>query len=150
VNVGEQTSEDLANHFGSFEKLREASIEQINAVENIGPVVSQSIFDYFRHKENTKFVDKLFRNGVTVINPEKKQAGKLTGKTFVITGTLDTMSRDEAKQKIKALGGKVTESVSKQTDYVVVGSEPGSKYDKAQKLGIDILEEKQFSKLISG
>jgi DNA ligase (NAD+) len=144
ANVGEQTSEDLASHFGSLEKLRAASLEEINAVENIGPIVSSSIYDYFRHKEYQKFIDKLFKNGVTIINPAKKVPGKLTGKTFVITGTLDSMSRDEAKQKIKALGGKTTESVSKQTDYVVVGGEPGSKADKAKKLGIGILDEAEF------
>jgi DNA ligase (NAD+) len=147
-NVGEQTSEDLAEHFGSFEKLREASLDQINAVPNIGPVVSQSIYDFFRHKQNAKLIDKLFRKGLEIINPEKKKPGKLTGKTFVITGTLESLSRDEARAKIKALGGKVTDSVSKQTDYVVVGEDPSSKYDKAQKLGVRILDEKEFLRMV--
>ncbi len=149
VNVGEQTSEDLANHFGSFNKLRDATLDEINAIENIGPIVSQSVYDYFRHKEYQKFIDKLFKNGVTIINPAKKAPGKLTGKTFVITGTLDSLSRDEAKQKIKAAGGKVTESVSKQTDYVIVGSDPGSKAGKARKLDVKILNEKEFNSLMS-
>lgn len=147
-NVGETTSEDLAEHFHSLEKLMEASQEEINEVENIGEVVSKSVYDWFRHKENIRFVNKLLANGVMIINPEKRKAGKLTGKTFVITGTLETMSRDEAKKKIKSLGGKPVESVSKKTDYVVVGDDPGSKYDKAQQLGVTILDEQQFLKLI--
>lgn len=147
-NVGEQTSEDLADHFGSLEKLMAASEQQINDIENIGPVVSNSVAEFFKHKENQKFITKLFSNGVSVINPAKKHAGKLTGKTFVITGTLQTMGRDEAKAKIKSLGGKTAESVSKNTSYVVVGDSPGSKYQKAQKLGVEILEEKAFLNLI--
>src|SRR5207253_2896682 len=129
-----------------------ASQDEINAVENIGPVVSQSIYDYFNHKENEKFINKLFKNGVSIINPQsasrRKKAGKLTGKIFVITGSLDSMSRDEAKERVKGLGGKVTESVSKNTDYVVVGSDPGLKYDRAKKLGVEILEEKAFISLV--
>ncbi len=148
-NVGEQTSEDLANHFGSLEKLITATkTGGIDDVENIGPIVTKSVTDYFNHKENQKFIDKLFSNGVKIVNPEKKVAGKLTGKSFVITGTLDSMSRDEVKAKIKNLGGKIAESVSKKTDYVVVGEDPGSKYAKAQSLGIEILDEDKFIKLI--
>ncbi len=143
-NVGEQTSEDLANHFGKLDKLRQASADEINAIENIGPIVSSSVYDYFNHKEYQKFIDKLLQNGVSIINPQKQQAGKFTGKTFVITGTLDNMSRDQAKQRIKALGGKVTESVSKQTNYVVTGAEPGSKYDKALTLSVPIWDESRF------
>ncbi len=147
-NVGEQTSEDLADSFHGLEALQNASAEEINNVENIGGVVSQSVHEWFRHKENIKFINKLLANGVEIINPEKKKAGKFTGKTFVITGTLDSMSRDEAKQKIKSLGGKVAESVSKKTDFVVVGDDPGSKYEKAQKLGVNILDDRAFRKLI--
>lgn len=147
-NVGETTSEDLADHFHSLEKLMTASPEDINAVENIGTVVSQSVYEWFGHKENQKFINKLLANGVEIINPKKKVAGKFTGKSFVITGTLTSMSRDEAKQKIKHMGGKISESVSKKTDYVVVGDDPGSKYDKAQKLGVTILDEKQFTNLL--
>ncbi len=150
LNVGEQTAEDLANHFGTLQKLRSANLEQINDIENIGPIVSQSVYDWFKHKENIKFIDKLLKNGVTIVNPKKLPASsfKLHGKTFVVTGTLESMSRDEAKQLIKNLGGKVTESVSKNTDYVVVGSEPGSKYDKAQKLGVKTLDEKELLKIV--
>jgi DNA ligase (NAD+) len=148
VNVGEQTSEDLAQAFGSLEKLSSASLDEINAIENIGSVVSASLYDWFRHKENIKFVEKLLNNGVIILNPEKKKAGKLTGKTFVITGTLDTMSRGEVKQLIKDRGGKITESVSKKTDFVVVGLEPGSKFEKAKSLGVKILDEKELQELV--
>ena len=150
VHVGEQTAEDLAAHFGSLDKLMDASLDEINIIENIGPVVAQSLSDYFRQKENQKFVSKLLGNGVVILKQEasSKKSGKLSGKTFVITGTLDSLSRDEAKEKIKMLGGKVTESVSKQTSYVIVGSEPGSKKDKAEKLGVAILDEKMFLKLM--
>lgn len=148
-NVGEQTSEDLAEHFRSLEKLMQASEEEINDIENIGPIVSQSVFDWFRHKENLRFIEKLLKNGVEITNPKKKSPGKLTGQTFVITGTLETMTRDEAKQKIKALGGKVSESVSSKTNFVVVGEDPGSKSVKAEKLNVAILDEAKFLKLLS-
>jgi len=147
LHVGEQTAEDLALHFGSLEKLMSADLETINTIENIGPVVSQSVFDYFRQKENLKFIEKLRKNGVEIQRQEtrdKRQGGPLAGKVFVITGTLETMPRDEAKKKIKSLGGKISESVSKQTSYLVAGSEPGSKLQKAQKLGVKILNEKDF------
>ncbi len=148
VNVGEQTSEDLAAHFGTLEAIQSASPEAINAVENIGPVVARSVHDYFQHKENQKFIKKLINNGVIIEKPKKRLAGKFTGKTFVLTGTLDTLSRDEAKSKIKELGGKMTESVSKNIDYIIVGSEPGSKYEKGKKLGVTILEESEFLQLL--
>ncbi|MDR3643046.1 MAG: NAD-dependent DNA ligase LigA [Candidatus Doudnabacteria bacterium] len=147
LHVGEQTAEDLAEHFGSLEKLMNAPLDEINFIENIGPVVAQSAYDYFRQKENIKFIDKLLKGGIK-IRHEQKKAGKFTGKTFVITGTLDSMSRDEAKQKIKSLGGKISESVSKLTSYVVAGKEPGSKYDKAVKLGMEILDEKNFLNIL--
>lgn len=149
LHVGEQTAEDLAEHFSSLEKLMAASLDEINFIENIGPVVAQSVYDYFHTKENLKYIAKLQKNGVAVLSQAKKAAGKLTGKTFVITGTLQTMSRDEAKQKIKTLGGKTSESVSKLTCYLIAGSEPGSKMQKAEKLGVEILDEKKFLELIS-
>lgn len=147
LHVGEQTAEDLAEHFGSPDKLMNASLDEINSIENIGPVVAQSVHDYFHHKENLKFIQKLLKNGMQ-IKFERKKTGKLTGKTFVITGTLENISREEAKQRIRELGGKTTESVSKLTSFVVVGSEPGSKYGKAVKLGVEILDEKKFLEIL--
>ncbi|MEK7161150.1 MAG: helix-hairpin-helix domain-containing protein, partial [Patescibacteria group bacterium] len=149
LHVGEQTAEDLAKHFRSLDKLKSASLDEMSSIENIGPVVAKSLYEYFQSKENLKFIDKLFKNGVSVL-PYKLEAKsfKLANKTFVITGSLSSMSRDEAKLRIRELGGKTTESVSKQTSYVVVGNEPGSKYDKAMKLGVEILDEKKFLELI--
>ncbi len=151
LHVGEQTAEDLAQSFGSLEKLLEASSDDINNIENIGPVVSQSVYGYFRAKENLKYIKSLQNNGVVVENFIRPVGGsnlKLAGKTFVITGALESMSRDEAKAKIKSLGGKTSESVSRLTSYVVAGSEAGSKKAKAEKLGMEILDEKGFLKLI--
>jgi DNA ligase (NAD+) len=150
LHVGEQTAEDLAQNFGSLEKLVVASADEINNIENIGPVVSKSVYDYFHTKENLKYVKELQKNGMEIFPQAKKAAGKLTGKTFVITGTLESMSRDEAKAKIKSLGGKISESVSKLTSYVVAGAEPGSKKQKAEKLGVEILDEKFFLQKLNG
>ncbi len=149
LHVGEQTAEDLAKQFQNLDSLKTASLEHLSQIENIGPVVAKSVYEYFQAKDNLKFIDKLFKNGVSVL-PYKLEAKsyKLANKTFVITGSLEKMSRDEARQKIRELGGKTTESVSKQTSYVVVGNEPGSKYQKAQKLGVEILDEKKFLELI--
>lgn len=148
LHVGEQTSEDLAAHFGTLHKLMDASFEDINAVPNIGPTIAREVHDFFRQRENRRFIEKLLKNGVKITGPALPAGTKLAGKTFVITGTLDSMSRDEAKQKIKALGGKVSESVSRQTSYVVAGADPGSKLDKAEALGVEVLDEEKFVKML--
>jgi DNA ligase (NAD+) len=148
LHVGEQTSEDIASHFGTLPKLMKASLDEINELENIGPIIAKSIYEYFQQKENILFVEKLLKNGVKITAAPKPVSNKLSGKTFVITGSLDSMSRDDAKKKIKELGGKTAESVSKQTSYVVVGADPGSKLEKAEKLGVEILDEDKFLKLI--
>ena len=150
LHVGEQTAEDLSARFRSLEKLQQAEPEEINSVENIGPVVSRSVAGYFRDRDNIRFLKKLFANGVEVLEYRSPVAdAKLAGKTFVITGTLESLSREAAKARIKQLGGRVTESVSKATDYVVVGKAPGSKYGKAQKLGVAVLSEPAFKSLIN-
>ncbi|MBP6931187.1 MAG: NAD-dependent DNA ligase LigA, partial [Candidatus Pacebacteria bacterium] len=118
----------------------------INNIENIGPVVSESIYNYFTHTENIHFIEKLFANGVTIYK-QKTNSKKLSGMTFVLTGTLSTMSRDDAKKKILANGGKVSSSVSAKTSYLVAGVSAGSKYDEAQKLGVKILSEDEFLKM---
>lgn len=148
LHVGEQTAQDIANHFGTLDKVIEASSEEINTIENIGPVVSKSVHDFFTHKENNIFIKKLLENGVVIDKVKVIKVGKFTGQTFVLTGTLSSMSRDEAKQKIVSLGGKVSSSVSKNTNYVVAGDEPGSKYTDAQKLGVKILDEASFLKML--
>jgi len=146
LHVGEETATDLADRFGSLEKLRASSLEEINEVENIGDIVTKSVYDWFRDPYNKRYLEKLLRR----VGIEKYHApsGKFKGKTFVLTGSLEAITRDEAKARIRKLGGKTSESVGKETDYVVAGSEPGSKMDKAQKLGVKIIDEKEFLKLI--
>ncbi len=149
LHVGEQTAIDLALCFGTLDKLQNASLDEINSIANIGPVVSRSVFEYFRNKDNKKFIEKLLKNGVSIkYTVNSKQYTVLAGKSFVITGTLDSMSRDEAKKQIRDLGGKTSESVSKLTSFVVVGKEPGSKKEKAESLGVKFLREKEFLELI--
>jgi DNA ligase (NAD+) len=148
LHVGEQTAQDLANHFGKLDKLMEATSEEINKIENIGPVVSGSVSSFFKQKENRNFIQKLLKNGITIEKNLSKKGTKFNGKTFVLTGTLSSMSRDEAKAKIVLEGGKISSSVSKKTSYVVVGEEPGSKYEDAKKLGVKTLSESEFLKIL--
>ncbi|HEX9664342.1 MAG TPA: BRCT domain-containing protein, partial [Patescibacteria group bacterium] len=114
----------------------------------IGAVVAQSIYDYFQDKGNLKLIDKLRQNGVKILAKKVSRKQTLAGLTFVITGSLESLTRDEAKEKIRQLGGDISGSVSKKTDYLVVGEDPGSKHDKAKKLEIKILDEKEFSRLL--
>ena len=148
-NIGEQTSQDLASHFFSLEKLKSASKEDLINIQDVGPVVAESIYSWFREKQNEIFLEKLNRAGIIIENYKPSTINyKLSGKTFVLTGTIESMAREIAKEKIRTLGGDVVDSVSKNTDYVVAGENPGSKLDKAKKLGIIILTEKEFLKII--
>lgn len=147
--VGERTGELLAEHFGSMEKLMEASEEELAEVHEVGPKVAASIRDFFSEKANREVIRKLEKAGVVMT--EKRAApksSKLAGKTFVFTGELANRTREEAGALVKQHGGTVTTSVSKKTDYVVVGADPGSKYDKAKSLGVTILDEPAFEKLL--
>lgn len=147
--VGERTGELLAEHFGSMEKLMEASEEELAEVHEVGPKVAASIRDFFSEKANRDVIRKLEKAGVVMT--EKRAApksSKLAGKTFVFTGELSNRTREEAAALVKQHGGTVTSSVSKKTDYVVVGSDPGSKHDKAKSLGVTILDESAFEKLL--
>ncbi|MDR3519619.1 MAG: helix-hairpin-helix domain-containing protein [Candidatus Pacebacteria bacterium] len=151
LHVGEETARDLASHFGTLEKLTSAAVSdlsEIDNIENIGPAVSKSVSDFFKDKGNLNFIKKLQENGVVVEKAEKIKAGKFTGMNFVLTGTLSMMSREIAKERILAQGGKVAGSVSKNTSYVVVGEEAGSKLTTAQKLGVKILSEEEFLKML--
>ena len=148
IHVGEQTAQDLANYFGSLTKISKTKEEEINSIPNIGPVVSRSIYEYFNQKENISFIDKLFRNGVIIDNTSLKSTNRLKDKIFVLTGTLDTLSRDDAKKMIIKEGGRVSGSVSSKTDYVLAGEEAGSKLAEAQKLGVKIIGEKEFLKMV--
>jgi len=151
LHVGEETARDLAQEFGTLEKLISVvtqDLEKIGEIENIGPAVSKSLHDYFSDVHNITFIEKLKNNGVTIEKVEKKKAGKFNGMTFVLTGTLSAMSRELAKEKILAHGGKVSGSVSKNTSYVVAGEEAGSKLTNAQKLGVKVFTEEEFLKML--
>lgn len=146
--VGEATAKRLALHFKSLEGLEKASLDDLQSISDIGPVVAGHIVNFFHEAHNQKVIKALLKSGIHW--PQIKESVKtaLTEKTFVITGTLDTMSRDEAKEKIEAKGGKVSGSVSSKTNYVVVGSVPGSKFAKAKTLGVKILNENDFLNLL--
>lgn len=148
THVGEETAEDLAEHFGTLKNFESATFDELQAINGVGERVAHSIVEYFKDKKHLDFVEKLLTNGVVIQKAVAKKGGPLSGQTFVLTGSLEAMSRDEAKKKIKFLGGDMSESVSKKTSYVVVGAEPGSKYEKAKKLGVKILTEKEFLELV--
>ncbi len=148
--VGEATALALASYFGSLEALMEAGEETLQSVPDVGPVVAANIHAFFRQAHNREVIERLLQAGVHWPDQQAHRATDLPlrGKTFVITGKLNTMTRDEARARLQALGAKVTGSVSRKTDYVVAGEEPGSKYDKALALGIDILDEGALSDLL--
>jgi DNA ligase (NAD+) len=147
--VGEETAFDLARRYGGLEKIKNSSLEELEKIQDIGPKVSESIYHWFREKKSLEFLQKLGKAGIVIKSQALRHNDqKLRGKIFVLTGELEIMTRDEAKEKIRELGGDVSSTVSKNTDFVVTGSEPGSKFDKAQKLGVKIINEKEFLKLI--
>jgi DNA ligase (NAD+) len=149
MHVGEETAEDIAEHFKTIEKIRRASVAEIESIERVGPKVAQSLSDWFANKECQKLVDRLLTHSTVLpVVTANKKALTFSGKTFVLTGTLATMSRDEAKQKIKTNGGTVSGSVSKNTSYVVAGENPGSKLSAAKQLGVALLSEAQFVALL--
>jgi DNA ligase (NAD+) len=150
-NVGEVTARDLARHFGTMDALMDATLEQLQETPDVGPVVAESVADFFREKHNREVIEQLRAAGVKWKEgaPERAaSSGPFAGKIVVLTGTLAAMTRDEAKDRVDAAGGKVTGSVSKKTDYVVAGEEAGSKLDKARELGVQVLDEEAFLKLI--
>jgi DNA ligase (NAD+) len=148
-HVGGATARALATEVRSLDKLRTMNAAELEALEDIGPVMAQAIADYFADEHNQEVLDRLLEGGLAPEPPAAKKEGTLSGKTFVVTGTLKDFSRDGATQAIEEQGGKVASSVSKKTDYVVVGESPGaSKFNKAQDLGIETLDEKAFKKLL--
>ena len=148
-NVGKETAGVLASEFGTLENLKNASIEELSKVEGIGEIIAQDIFEFFRNPENIKMLEELKSLNVEPAPPIQNVSDKLKGKTFVLTGTLKNMTRDEASEKIKQLGGKTSSSVSKNTSYVIAGENAGAKLDKALKLNVIILTEDDFLEMIS-
>ena len=158
-HVGERTAKDLAQHFGSLQRLQQASVEQLLQVPDVGPVVAQSVHDYFRQPQHLEWLEQLRALGMqwsetapaTEAGPEPAPAGALplSGKTLVLTGTLPTLSREAAQALIEAAGGRVSTSVSKKTHYVVAGAEAGSKLDKALALGLPVLDEAGLRALLA-
>ena len=147
--VGERTAQLLAAHFGSLKSLSEATLDELAKVQEVGPKVGQSIVEFFGESTNRKILHRLQRAGVTVEEEQKQSKGtRLEGKTFVLTGTFNRWTREEAKRLIESQAGKVTDSVSKKTGYVVVGSQPGSKYSQAIALGVTTLDEGQLAALL--
>lgn len=149
-NVGQVAARALAEAFPSREALERASLEEIQSVEGIGPTIAQSVREFFDNPENRRLLDRLGEAGVTMKGKPRAQprGSALAGKTFVLTGTL-SVPRDEAKRWIEEAGGKVTGSVSKKTDYVVVGHDPGSKLDKARELGVRVVDEAELRRLLA-
>ncbi len=148
-HVGEQTAIALAEYFGSLKKIKQASEENFNNIFDIGEVVARSVFDYFKDKKNLEFIDSFISRGLKIKDTKKNMISrKLFGKTFVFTGGLSSLTRDRAKELARDNGGNVVSTVSSSTDYVVAGKDPGSKYKKAQELGVTTLSEKEFLNLV--
>lgn len=148
LHVGEETAIDLANHFGSIEKIKKAELDELSSISNIGEVVARSIFEWFAEEKNKKFLERL-QKSIEIENPKiarKKQT--LAGKIIVLTGELESLSRDQAKEAIRAHGGDISSSVSLNTDFVVAGENPGSKFEKAKKLGVKTIDEADFLKFL--
>ncbi len=143
-NVGEQTALDLANAFRTLNRFVSASEEALVAIDGVGETVAQSVRSFLDEAHHQELIDAYLENGVVVHDAEMVKQTLFTGKTFVVTGTLTSLSREEAKERIRAIGGSVSGSVSKKTDFVVVGENPGSKFGKAKELGVAILSEKEF------
>ena len=147
-HVGKETAELIVSEFPTIEALRNANLEQLSGIEGVGEKIAKSVYEYFHNDENLKMLDEFVSLGFEFKNDNMNKTDELSGKTFVLTGTLQTMTRDEASDKIKLRGGKTSSSVSKNTSYVIAGANPGSKLDKAEKLGVIILSEDEFLNLI--
>jgi DNA ligase (NAD+) len=146
--VGERTAQFLAEHFGSLDALMNASQEELLEVEEVGPRIAQSISEFFQEEKNRDLVEKLRKAGLAFTGKKKQRGTKLTGKTFVLTGTLARYTRDQAKKMIEDAGGRVSGSVSKKTDYVVAGSDAGSKLDKAKEFGVKVIGEREMEEMV--
>jgi DNA ligase (NAD+) len=144
-HIGVQTAQDLAEHFGSLDALMNAPQAELDAIEQIGEKVAQSVYEFFHNDRNIAVIEELLAAGIKPELPQKAKAkGKLAGKTIVVTGTLQNFSRQQIEEAIRNAGAKTSSSVSKTTDFVLAGDNPGSKLDKANQLGVKIITEKEF------
>lgn len=149
TNVGEKTAKDLAQYFKNLQNLRQASFEELEKLMDIGPIVARSIHHWFRKKSNLEFLMKLEKVGVKIISFSLEKGQKLRGKIFVLTGSLESITREQAKTKIRELAGEISESISSKTDFLVVGKEPGmTKIEKAKLLNIKTINEQYFLEMI--
>ena len=148
--VGSKTAKDLASNFGSLEKIKSLSLEELSSVKDIGNVIAGNIVDFFKDEDNLKEIDKLIESGVKIEEKSKKiiKNANFEGKTFVLTGTLEGFTRTQAQELIEERGGKTSSSVSKNTDFVLAGSEAGSKLTKAEALGVKVISEKDFLEML--
>jgi DNA ligase (NAD+) len=147
-HVGARAARILSSRFRSLDKLSAADIAEFESVNEIGPIAAKSIYDFFRKEENKEVIGKLKKAGIRTKEERSMRQGKsLEGKTFVVTGSLDSYTRQEIEELIRMFGGNASSSVSKKTDYLVAGKEPGSKLDKAEKLGVKIITEEEFKKM---
>ncbi len=144
--VGEGAAQELSYHFNKLEKIEKASLEDISGIHDIGPVTAQSVYNFFRAKKNKKLLEDLKRAGVVIEKEERSR--KLEGKTFVITGSLETLKREDAEKMISLSGGRASSAVSKNTDYLVTGKNPGTKLQKAKELGVKVINETEFKNLL--
>ena len=147
-NIGQKAADALAQNFGTMDAVMTASSEDISAIDGFGDVMAKSLIEYFSLPQSKKLIEKLKEHGILMEAEKKVVSDKLHGFTFVLTGTLPTMSRDEASAIIIASGGKVASSVSKKTDYVLAGEKAGSKLNKAESLGIKIIDENEFMEMV--
>ena len=153
LHVGAGVAKTLGRSFPDLDAVFAASVDQLTETEDVGEVIAESIVQWYDDPRNRQLIDRLRKAGINFkssLHSPKAAAGPFAGKTFVLTGTLPTLTREDANAKIEALGGKVSSSVSKKTDYVLAGDEAGSKLDKAQKLGVKIIDEKEFLKMCGG
>jgi DNA ligase (NAD+) len=147
-HIGGQSAQILAEYFGSLDALISADQEQLAEIDQIGPIMAQSVYEYFHNPKNISVINEFMSAGVKLQKPAKKRSDKMAGKTFVITGTLGNFTRQQAEQAVKQAGGKTSSSVSKKTDFVLAGENPGSKLDKAHQFGIKIIKEEDFIKML--
>ena len=147
-NIGETAAKQLARHFGTMDDLTRATAEDVLAIHGMGETIARSLTDWFKNPQAKRLVERLRKRGLNLEEPRQKTTGALRGMTFVLTGTLDTLSREQATELVEANGGKVTSGVSKKTSFVVAGAEPGSKLEKARTLGVKVIGERELVKLV--